>query len=89
MTKISSKGIARIYKDEIWKLHGILKKILSDKEPQFILRFIEELTKALGTKIILSTAYHPQSDGQTKRINQDIGTFLQHYINYQQNDWME
>ena len=89
MTKISSKGIARIYKDEIWKLHGILKKILSDKEPQFILRFIEELTKALGTKRILSTAYHPQSDGQTKRINQDIGTFLQHYINYQQNDWME
>ena len=43
--------------------------------------------KALGTKRQLSTAYHPQTDGQTKRINQEIGTFLRHYVNYQQDDW--
>ena len=39
-------------------------------------RFMKELTKALGMKRMLSTAYHPQSDGQTKRINQEIGMFL-------------
>ena len=89
MTKISSEGITRIYKDKIWKLHRIPKKILSDRGPQFVSRFMEELTKALRTKIILSTVYHPQSDGQTKRINQGIGTFLWHYINYQQNNWTE
>ena len=50
---------------------------------------MEELTKALGTKQMLLTAYHPQNDGQTEQINQEIGTFLRYYVNYQQNDWME
>ena len=86
---ISSEGIAKIYRDEIWKLHGIPKKILSDRGLQFALRFIEELTKALRMKRMLSIAYYPQSDRQTERINQEIGTFLQHYVNYQQDNWME
>jgi len=86
---ISSKEIAKIYRDEIWKLHGIPKKILSNRGPQFTLRFMEELTKVLETKRMLSTAYHLQLDGQTKRINQEIGTFLWYYVNYQQDDWME
>ena len=73
---ISLEGIAKIYRDEIWKLHGIPRKILSDRGPQFASKFMEELTKALETKRQLSTAYHPQTDGQTERINQEIGTFL-------------
>jgi len=85
---ISSEGIVKIYRDNIWKLHGIPKKILSDREPQFALKFIEEFTKALGTKRQLLMAYHSQIDGQTERINQEIETFLQHYVNYQQNNWM-
>ena len=76
MTNILSEGIAKIYKDDIWKLHGIPRKILSDREPQFASKFMEEFTKALGTKRQLSTAYHPQTDGQMERINQEIGTFL-------------
>jgi len=79
---ISLEGIAKIYRDEIWKLHRIPKKILSDREPQFVSRFIEELIKVLGTKRILLITYHPQSDKQMERINQEIGTFLQHYVNY-------
>ena len=50
---------------------------------------MEEFTKVLGTKRQLSMAYHPQTDGQTERINQEIRTFLQHYINYQQDNWMD
>ena len=73
---ISSEEIAKIYRDNIWKLHGVPKKILSDRRPQFALKFMEEFTKVLGTKRQLSTAYHPQTDGQTERINQEIGTFL-------------
>ena len=73
---ISSEGIAKIYRDEIWKLHRIPKKILSNRGPQFASRFMEELTKALETKRMLSTAYHPQSNRQTERINQEIGIFL-------------
>ena len=60
---ISSEGIAKIYRDDIWKLYGIPRKILSDRGPQFASKFMEEFTKALGTKRQLSTAYHPQTDG--------------------------
>jgi len=73
---ISSEGITKIYRDKIWKLHGIPKKILSNRGLQFTSKFMEELTKALGTKRQLSMAYHPQTDGQMERINQEIGTFL-------------
>jgi len=86
-TNILSEGIAKIYRDDIWKLHRIPRKILSDRGLQFASKFMEEFTKALRTKRQLSTAYHPQTDGQMERINQEIGTFLRHYVNYQQNDW--
>jgi len=47
---------------------------------------MEELMRVLETKRQLSTAYHPQTDSQTERINQEIKTFLRHYVNYQQDD---
>ena len=72
MTNISSEGITKIYRDEIWKLHGIPRKIYSDRGPQFVSKFIKELIKVLGAKQQLSTAYHPQTDGQIERINQEI-----------------
>ena len=87
-TNILLKGIAKIYRDDIWKLHRIPRKVLSSRGPQFASKFMEILTKALGMKRQLSMVYHPQTDGQTDRINQEIGTFLWHYMNYQQDDWM-
>ena len=86
MTNISSEEIVKIYRDDIWKLHRIPRKILSNRGPQFASKFMEEFTKALKTKRQLSMAYHPQIDGQMERINQGIGMFLQHYMNYQQDD---
>jgi len=68
-TNISLEGIVKIYRNDIWKLHGIPRKILSNRGPQFASKFMEEFTKALGTKRQLSTAYHPQTDGQIERIN--------------------
>jgi len=85
-TNISSEEIAKIYRDEIWKLHGVPRTILSDQGLQFASKFIEEFTKVLETKRKLSTAYYPQTDGQTERINQEIGMFLRHYMNYQQDN---
>ena len=76
ITNISSEEIVKIYRNDIWKLHRVSRKILSDRGPQFTSKFMEEFTKALGTKRQLSTAYHPQTNSQIKRINQDIGTFL-------------
>ena len=88
-TNIFSKGIAKIYRDKIWKLYRIPRKILSNRGSQFTLKYIEDFTKVLRTTRQLSMAYHPQTDGQTEWINQEMGTFLWHYINYQQDNWME
>jgi len=81
-TNISLEEIAKIYRDDIWKLYGVPRRILSNRGPQFTSKFMKEFTKALATKRQLSTAYYPQTNGQTERINQEIGTFLQHYVNY-------
>jgi len=73
---VSSEEIVKIYWDEIWKIHGVPKTVLSNRGPQFASRFMEDLIKALGTKRMLLTVYHPQTDGQTEQINQEISTFL-------------
>ena len=86
MMNISLEGIAKIYRDDIWKLHRVPRKILSDQGLQFASKFMEEFTKVLGIKRQLLIAYHPQTDGQMERINQEIETFLWHYVNHQQNN---
>jgi transposase InsO family protein len=57
-------------------LHGIPKTIVSDRGPQFVAKFWEALHKSLGTKLLHSSAYHPQTSGQTKRINQILEDLL-------------
>ena len=86
---VSSQEIAKIYQDEIWKLHRIPRKVLSNREPQFTLKFMKKLSKALGTKKTLSMVYHPQNNGQMEGMNQEIEVFLQHYVNYQQDNWIK
>jgi len=68
-TVVLSEKIAKIYQDEIWKLHRVPQKILSDRGPQFTSQFMRDLTKVLGTKRMLSMAYYPQTDKQTEQIN--------------------
>ena len=88
-TAVSSEDITKIYQDKIWKLHRVPQKVLSNKRPQFASKFMKNLTKALGTKRVLAIVYYPQTDSQTEQINQKVKVFLQHYINYQQDNWME
>jgi hypothetical protein len=61
---------AELYIDRILSLHGVPKTIVSDRGPQFVSKFWEELHKSLGTKLLHSSAYHPQTSGQTERVNQ-------------------
>jgi len=58
------------------KIYRVPKKILSNRESQFVSKFMENLNKALGIKQVLSTVYHSQIDSQTKRINQKVKAFL-------------
>jgi hypothetical protein len=67
---------AQLYIARILSLHGIPKTIVSDRGPQFVSKFWRELHKSLGTKLLHSSAYHPQTSGQTERVNQILATSL-------------
>ena len=75
-TTYYAKKYAEIYLDQIVRLHGVPKTIIFYRGAQFIARFWEQLQESLGTKLIRSSAYHPQTDGQTERINQILEDML-------------
>ena len=88
-TTISARGLATLFRDYVWKLHGLPETALSDRGPQFVAKFMKELNEILGIKTKLSTAYHPQTNGQTERVNQEIEQYLRMFISHRQNDWLE
>ena len=61
-----AEGLVRLFKDNMWKLHGLLESVVSDRGPQFAAELTKKLNKILGIKKKLSTAFHLQTDGQTK-----------------------
>jgi hypothetical protein len=63
--------------------------VVSDRGPQFVAEFTRELYKLLGIKLATSTTYHPQTDGQTERVNQEMEQFLRIFVNERQDDWDE
>ena len=60
----SAEGLARLFKDYVWKLHGLLESIVLDRGPQFAAGLTKELNRMLGIETRLLTAFHPQTDGQ-------------------------
>jgi hypothetical protein len=68
---------AELYIVRVLSLHGVPKKIVSDRGPQFVSKFWEELHKSLGTKLLHSSTYHPQTSGQTERVNKILEDMLQ------------
>jgi len=70
--KTSAEGLARLFRDNVWKLHRLPKSIISDWGPQFVAELMKELNEMLGIKSKLLTAFHPQTDGQTERVNQEL-----------------
>ena len=86
-TKISAPELARIFFKEVIRLHGLPKSIVSDRDPRFTSHFWKSLWSQLGTKLTMSTAYHPQTDGQTERTNRTLEDMLRSYVNFEQNNW--
>ena len=83
---VTAWGLATLFRDNVWKLYGLPEMALSDRGPQFTAEFMRELNNILGIQTKLSTAYHPQTDGQTKRLNQDIEQYLRLLVSQRQND---
>jgi hypothetical protein len=86
-TTHKTEKYAEIYIDQIVRLHGIPKTIVSDRGGLFVARFWERLHKSLGTTVIRSSAYHPQTDGQTERVNQILEDMLRACVLHYGKNW--
>jgi hypothetical protein len=86
-TTITALGAACLFLVHVWKLHGLPKQVISDRGPQFVAELTRELYRMLGIKLAATTAYHPQGDGQTEHINQELEQYLCLFVNKRQDDW--
>jgi hypothetical protein len=88
-TTMTTEEMARLFRDRVYKLHGILLKLISDRDARFTGRFWKELHYLLSTQLAMSTSFHPQTDGQTERLNRVLEDMLRHYVSPSQDDWDE
>src|ERR1700682_1264598 len=86
---IDAEGVAKLFKDRIFPFVGLPKRIISDRDPRFRSTFFKELCKQLEVTQNLSTAYHPQTDGQSEKTNKHVELALRIYCNYQQDNWAQ
>jgi hypothetical protein len=80
--------LAHVLKDRLIRYHGIPKSIISDRDKLFTSNYWSTLMAEIGIQRKLSTAYHPQTDGQTERTNRTMKTYLKIYSNPQQTNWV-
>jgi transposase InsO family protein len=88
-TNVDAAGLADLFIQHVFRLHGLPLTIISDRGPQFASDFWERICVRLGIERRLSTAFHPQTDGQTERINAVMEQYLRAYVNYLQDDWAD
>lgn len=86
-TDVTAMKSATLFFREIVRLHGVPTSIVSDRDSRFMSQFWQTLWSLLGTDLNMSTAYHPQSDGQTERANRTVEEILRAYTNYKQDNW--
>ena len=87
MEKTLAEGLARLFRDNVWKLHGLPESIILDRGPQFAAGLMRELNGMLGIESKLSMAFHLQTDGQTERMNQELEQYLRMFIDHRQEQW--
>lgn len=86
-TTASAEDTAELFFKEVFRLHGLPSSIVSDRDSKFTSDFWQALFKLTGTSLDMSTAYHPQTDGQTERANRTVEEMLRHYCSDRENDW--
>lgn len=84
---ITGEGLARVFISEVYGKHGLPEGLVSDRDPRFTGNFWQSFFKILGTRLNMTTAYHPEADGQTERMNRTLEEMLRAYIGPGQDDW--
>jgi hypothetical protein len=85
----TAEDLARLFICHVWRYHGLPRTIVSDRGPQFISEFWHELCRILRIKRVLSTAHHPQTDGQSEIANKEVLVHIRMYCNHNQDDWVD
>jgi len=85
--KTSAEGLAKLFRDNVWKLHGLPESIILDRGPQFAVGLMRELNQILGIESKISTAFYPQTDSQMERVNQELEQYLRMFIDHRQEQW--
>jgi transposase InsO family protein len=86
---VTARDVARLFLQYVFREHGMPLSIVSDRDPRFMSNFWQELCRLLGTKLKPSTAFHPQTDGQTERANRTFLEQIRHYTGHNYKDWSE
>jgi ''chromo'' (CHRromatin Organisation MOdifier) domain./Integrase core domain. len=87
--RFSSKDMAQLLYDKVYPLHGLPLQIISDRGVQYSAELFQNWCKILGIESTMSTAYHPQTDGQTERVNQALEQYLWCYVDYNLSNWSD
>ena len=88
-TTITANGLSWKYLREIVRLHGLPESIVSDRDSKFTSRWWKELHRILGAKLLMSTSFHPQTDGQSERAIRNVGQILRTVVRPDQTDWVD
>jgi len=84
----TAESVARVFFAEVVRLHGIPASIVSDRDPVFTSAFWKALFAASGSKLLMSSAFHPQTDGQTEAVNKAIGIYLRCMTGDRPRQWL-
>lgn len=84
-----AEDLIRIFAREYWRLHGVPRDIISDRDSRFTSRLWKDFLKLVGISSRMSTAFHPQTDGQTERVNQTLEIYLRAFVNYEMSNWKD
>ena len=87
--KTLAEGLARLFRNNVQKLHSLPESIILDKGPQFAAGLMQELNRMLGIESKILTAFYPQTDRQIEKVNQELEQYLRMFINHWQEQWLE
>jgi hypothetical protein len=83
----TAREVAHLFFREVFRHHGLPESIITDRDTRFLSDFWQTIFRQMGTSLRFSTAFHPQTDGQTERVNCSLGTFLRAYVHDHEANW--